>query len=110
MDKGQILYEEGDDGLFMYILRKGKLQLSAKGTIKEVYDNWALLCEESLMQIVTRTETVKCIELSELYLLSGVKYRENQSNINKLILKDRLYFLDIIPVFSIIIFILRIPQ
>ena len=100
LPKGRIVYEEGDNGNFFYILASGKVESYEKGNLKKVYLPWDCFGELSLLTKKKREETIKCIEKSELFTLEREIFLDIQRNINESILKERFNFLNTISIFK----------
>jgi CRP-like cAMP-binding protein len=100
-----ILFQEGDNGNFFYIVKKGEFSLSIKDReeTKKIFKNGDTFGELSLIQKNKRSGTVTCKEDGMVYFLEGSIFREIVQKINKQFLKERIYFLSLIPLFSIII-------
>ena len=100
LPKGRIVYEEGDNGNFFYILASGKVESYEKGNLKKIYLPWDCFGELSLLTKKKREETIKCIEKSELFTLEREIFLDIQRNINESILKERFNFLNTISIFK----------
>lgn len=98
LEKDQILYKENDDGNFFYIVKSGTLEMSINNENKKILKQWDNFGELALIQKAKRTGTVKCLTDCILYLIDGGLFREviTKSNSNKL--KDKLAFIDMIPI------------
>ena len=99
--KGNIIYNEGEEGNFFYVISKGKIQAydKLKKVIKK-YGEWDCFGELSLITQQKREETVKCLENVELFSIDGISFRETQKRINEQILKERYDFLHNIFIFE----------
>ena len=99
--KGNIIYNEGEEGNFFYVISKGKIQAydKLKKVIKK-YGEWDCFGELSLITQQKREETVKCLENVELFSIDGISFRETQKRINEQILKERYDFLNNIFIFE----------
>ena len=100
LPKGRIVYEEGDNGNFFYILASGKVESYEKGNLKKIYLPWDCFGELSLLTKKKREETIKCIEKSELFTLEREIFLDIQRNINESTLKERFNFLNTISIFK----------
>ena len=98
--KGRILYEEGDEGNFFYILASGKVEASIEGKKKKKYFPWNCFGELSLITQKKREETLKCIENVEVFIIDGESFRDILKRINESILKERFNFLNTISIFK----------
>ena len=97
--KDRIIYEEGDEGNFFYILASGKVQATEQGKIKKNYFPWDSFGELSLINQKKREETVKCLEKVEVFTIDGESFRDILRRINESILKDRFNFINSISIF-----------
>ncbi len=97
--KDRIIYEEGDEGNFFYILASGKVQATEQGKIKKNYSPWDSFGELSLINQKNREETVKCLEKVEVFTIDGESFRDILRRINESILKDRFNFINSISIF-----------
>jgi CRP-like cAMP-binding protein len=98
LDKDQMLFKEGDEGNFFYIVKSGSLEMSIKGYKKKSFNDWDCFGELALLQKSKRTATVRCLTPCRIYLIDGSVFRDiiTKSNANKL--KDRLAFIELIPI------------
>ena len=97
--KDRIIYQEGDEGNFFYILASGKVQATEQGKIKKNYSPWDSFGELSLINQKKREETVKCLEKVEVFTIDGESFRDILRRINESILKDRFNFINSISIF-----------
>jgi len=97
MEKDRVLFQENDDGKYFYIVKSGSLELLIKNEQKKVFREWDCFGELALLQKCKRTGTVKCLTDVELFVLDGQVYRDLVKNINQNKLKDKMYFIDMIP-------------
>jgi len=98
--KGFFLFHEGDSGSFFYILKDGKLKLHVEATGEDIFfTSGDVFGELALIQNNKRTGTVVCVEDASLFCLDGTKFRDIIQRVNKKFLKDRTYFLTLIPIF-----------
>ena len=74
--KGNIIYNEGEEGNFFYVISKGKIAAydKLKKLIKK-YSEWDCFGELSLITQQKREETVKCLENVELFSIDGISFR-----------------------------------
>ena len=98
--KGRIIYEEGDEGNFFYILASGNVEASVQGKKKKNYSPWECFGELSLITKKKREETLKCIDRVEVFIIDGESFRDILKRINEYTLKDRFNFLNTISIFK----------
>jgi CRP-like cAMP-binding protein len=98
LHKGRILFEEGEDGNYFYILKSGELQLLEKEVHMKVLSEWECFGELTLLQKCKRTCTIKALVDSELYVLEGAIFREIVKNLNRAKLIDILKHIDNISI------------
>jgi cGMP-dependent protein kinase len=98
--KDKIIYEEGDEGNFFYIIASGSVESTAKEKHKKTYGKWECFGELSLLTQRNREETVKCLEKVEVFTIDGDSFKEIQKRINENILKERFNFLNSIAIFE----------
>jgi hypothetical protein len=96
--KGRIIYEEGDEGNFFYILASGNVEASVQGKKKKNYSPWECFGELSLITKKKREETLKCIDRVEVFIIDGESFRDILKRINEYTLKDRFNFLNTISI------------
>ena len=105
-DKDKIIYEQGDEGNFFYILAQGSVKgisiLNPKtNKVKEtVYTPWNCFGELSLMNKYKREETLITLSNVVIFALDGESFRDIQKAINETRLKERFAFLNTIPIFQ----------
>jgi len=97
MDKGRVLFQENDDGKYFYIVKSGILELIIKGERKKLFNEWDCFGELALLQKCKRTGTVKCVTEVQLFVLDGQVFRDLVKSINQNKLKDKLFFINMIP-------------
>lgn len=97
MEKGRVLFQENDDGKYFYIVKSGILELLIKEERKKLFKEWDCFGELALLQKCKRTGTVKCVTDVELFVLDGLVFRDLVKSINQNKLKDKLFFIDMIP-------------
>ena len=100
LSKGKIVYEEGDNGNYFYILASGRVESYEKGQFKKSYSPWDCFGELSLLSHKKREETIKCSEKCEFFSLDGEIFIEIQRKVNESILKERFNFLNTISIFK----------
>ena len=98
--KGRMLYEEGDDGNFFYIVKSGTLSIFSKGVHKGYYNPWDCFGELALIQKCKRKETVISATDAEVFIVDGGSFRELLVKMNEIKMKDRLEFLNCVPIFN----------
>ena len=98
--KGTIVYQEGDEGNFFYIIASGSVEATEKGKFKKKYGIWECFGELSLITQNKREETIKCLEDVTVFTIDGVSFRDIQKRINEKILKERFNFLNTISIFE----------
>ena len=98
--EGRIIYEEGDEGNFFYILASGKVEASIEGKKNKYYSPWECFGELSLITQKKREETLKCIGNVEVFTIDGESFRDILKRINENILKERFNFLNTISIFQ----------
>jgi CRP/FNR family transcriptional regulator, cyclic AMP receptor protein len=72
---GEIIFREGDPARHMYVVLKGKVEISAKGKLIATVDEGEALGTLSLIDGMPRTITAEAVEPSELALLDEKKFR-----------------------------------
>jgi len=97
MEKGRVLFQENDDGKYFYIVKSGNLELLIKGERKKLFKEWDCFGELALLQKCKRTGTVQCLTEVDLFVLDGVVFRDLVKTINQNKLKDKLFFINMIP-------------
>ena len=97
MEKGRVLFQENDDGKYFYIVKSGILELVIKDERKKLFKEWDCFGELALLQKCKRTGTVRCVSEVELFVLDGHVFRELVKSINQNKLKEKLFFIDMIP-------------
>ena len=98
--KGKIIYNEGDEGNFFYIISKGSVEALEKNKFKKKYTQWDCFGELSLITQQKREETVICLENVETFTFDGTSFRNTQKRINERLLKDKFDFLNKISIFE----------
>ena len=91
--KDTIVYQEGDEGNFFYIIASGSVEATEKGKFKKKYGIWECFGELSLITQNKREETIKCLEDVSVFTIDGISFRDIQNRINEKILKERFNFL-----------------
>ena len=96
-----ILYNEGDKGDFFYLIKSGSVEITTNKTqVKKIHKSGETFGELALLERKKRTETVKTLELCYLYQLDGKIFRNVVNSINQNELKDRLKFIELVPILS----------
>ena len=98
--KNKIIYHEGEEGNFFYVVAKGSIEATEKKKFKKKYKKWDCFGELSLITQQKREETVRCLEDVELFSFDGIAFRDTQKRINEQILKERFDFLNNIFIFE----------
>lgn len=80
-NKGDILYNEGTDGYYFYILAQGVLEASFEGKVIKTISPWTCFGETSLISRCTREETMKCMTEVMVYVLDGENFRKIMESI-----------------------------
>ena len=100
-NEGDIIYKEGEEGNFFYVISKGKIEaFDKKNNIRKNYGEWDCFGELSLITQQKREESVKCLTDVELFSIDGIAFRETQKRINEKLLKDKFDFLNNISIFE----------
>jgi cGMP-dependent protein kinase len=97
MEKDKILFRENDDGNYFYLVRSGILELEIKEQKIKKFDEWDYFGELALIQKCKRSGTVKCLTDVKLFVLDGHSFREKIKNVNSKKLRDKFFFIDMIP-------------
>ena len=100
LKSGSILFHEGDPGNFFYIVKDGKLEILIDNKPVANFKVGDTFGELALIQKNKRTGTVKCLETAQIYCLDGHIFRKLVKKLNQRNLKDRLFFLSLIPIFG----------
>ena len=99
--KGSLLFKEGDAGYFFYIVKSGTLKLSlAQQDETKILSRGDCFGELALIQKNKRSGGVLCVEDAEVFCLEGIIFREIVNKINSIDLKERIYLLNLIPLFQ----------
>ena len=98
---GLVLFQEGEIGSFFYIIKKGRfIKRCSKEKTDKVYCTGETFGELALIQRNMRSYKIECIEDGILICLDGYNSRDIVRKMNKRYLKERIYFLSFIPLFS----------
>lgn len=95
-NKGDILYNEGTDGYYFYILAQGRVEASFEGKVIKTILPWTCFGETSLISRCTREETMKCETEVMVYVLDGENFRKIMESIE--IIKNKEIFKILISV------------
>lgn len=99
-DKDSIIFNQGEESSNVYIIKSGKIEYFVDGKLKDTYGINSFLGEASLLLSSCREGTAKCLTDIEVFVLNGSKFRQSKAMHNKVILSDRFYFLNLIPILS----------
>ena len=99
-NKGKIIYQEGEEGNFFYVISKGTAKALEKGKFKKKYNQWDCFGELSLITQQKREETVICLENVETFTFDGNSFRNTQKRINEKLLQEKFDFLNKISIFE----------
>ena len=108
-EKDKVIYEQGDEGNFFYILSEGNVKAVTKTintktnevSIKEkIYKEWECFGELSLISQCKREETLSSLTDISFFTLDGESFREIQKRMNEIRLRDRYNFLNNISIFQ----------
>ncbi len=103
MDPDTFLFREGDSGNFFYLIKKGELELTLPNVVEKKYfragDSFG---ELALIQKNKRSGTVRSLGNAEIYILEANIFKDIVTRLNNNDLKERIYFLNLIPIFKIL--------
>ena len=97
-----LLFKQGDNGNFFYLLKSGELELTLPNNEKKIFKKGDLFGELALIQKNKRSGTVRSIGETEIYCLESNIFKDVILKLNTLDLKERIYFLTLIPIFKIL--------
>lgn len=97
---GHVLFRDGDTGNFFYIIKEGLMELKLITGDTKIMKKGDTFGELALIQKNKRSGTVKCTETAVIFCLDGSVFRDVIQKINSVQLKERLFFLSLIPIFS----------
>lgn len=100
VEQDNIIYEQGDLGNYFFILVSGTLELSINNVVVRILNDFSYFGEIALIQKYNRSETVRSITKSELFILEGENYRELSNKISNIKLRERLDFLELVSTFK----------
>ncbi|MCQ2819431.1 MAG: cyclic nucleotide-binding serine/threonine-protein kinase [archaeon] len=102
--KGKIIYEQGDEGDYLYILAAGKVQgisTNEKEEKKEkIYSDWDVFGELAYLRSCVREETLTCQTDVSFYTLDCERFRETQTRVSEAQLKERYNLVNSVPLFE----------
>jgi len=97
------LFKEGDSGNFFYLLKQGELELTLPNlSEKKYFKQGDSFGELALIQKNKRSGTVKSVGEVEIYCLEANIFKDIVAKLNNIDLKERIYFLNLIPIFKIL--------
>ena len=105
-EKDKIIYEQGDEGNFFYILAEGTIKGSSVNNAKpneineKIYEPWNCFGELSLMNKYKREETLVTLSNVVIFALDGESFRDIQNAMNETKFKERYAFLNTISIFQ----------
>ena len=113
INEGEILYKEGYDGYFFFIVKTGKYKVithtnnnnntsNTSCNDNVIYSKGDCFGEDALLNMTTRQHTVQCIQSGELFLLNAKTFRDTVYTMNKLDYKERKDFLKLVHTFRYI--------
>lgn len=94
------MFKEGDYGNYFYIIRSGAFKLILDNDEIKYFNEGDTFGEFALIHKNIRSGTVFCVEDAHIFCLEGAAFREMSQRLNQSNIKDRLYFLSIITIFS----------
>lgn len=97
---GQVLFKEGDYGNYFYIIKQGSFKLTLDNDEVKYFKEGDTFGEFALIHKNKRSGTVLCVEDAHIFCLAGTAFRELSQKLNQSNIKDRLYFLSLITIFS----------
>jgi CRP-like cAMP-binding protein len=103
MNFNQILFKEGESGHFFFLIKSGELELTlTKSTEKKYFKKGDTFGELALIQKNKRSATFQSVNEVELYCLESNSFKEVINRLNNNDLKERIYFLNLIPIFKVL--------
>lgn len=103
MGPDTLLFKEGDSGNFFYLIKKGELELSLPNvTEKKYFKQGDSFGELALIQKNKRSGSVRSLAEAEVYCLEANIFKDIVQKLNNIDLKERIYFLNLIPIFKIL--------
>ncbi len=100
INKDDILFEEGDQGICFFIVRKGELDMIERGRFSKVILENECFGELSLLHTGPHTFTVKANKECSLFILEGQIYREIVKSNSSEEITEIVNFLDTIGLIS----------
>lgn len=103
MDPEIFLFKEGDSGHFFYLIKEGELELTLPNVSeKKYFKKGDFFGELALIQKNKRSGTVMSTTPTEIYCLESNIFKEIVTKLNNNDLKERMYFLSLIPIFKVL--------
>ena len=105
-EKDKIIYEQGDEGNFFYILAEGNIKGTSINNSKpneiqeKIYEPWNCFGELSLMNKYKREETLITLSNVVIFALDGESFRDIHNAMNETKFKERYAFLNTISIFQ----------
>ena len=100
MNKGYLLYKEGDAGNFYYIVKEGELEINYSNGDSKKMTKGDSFGELALIQKNHRSSTVTSLTDIEIYCLEGEVFKEIVLKMNNTNLKERINLLSLHPIFK----------
>jgi cAMP-dependent protein kinase regulator len=94
LDKDRVLYEEGDDGHYFYLVMKGELEVLEGDERKKIIGEGECLGELALLHKSKRTATVRAVTDCILFVLEGTIFREIKKRLNNDKINETLQIID----------------
>ena len=98
-EPGQLIYDNGDEGNFFYIIAKGSVEATSPNKKSRIFTMWECFGELSLITQCKREERIKCLEHVIVFALDGESFRDFRKRITEEVLKERFNFLNTISIF-----------
>ena len=100
VSKDKVIYQEGEEGNFFFIIGEGEVQSTKKGKVEKTYKTWDCFGAVSLLSQAKREETMISSAKVSLFCIDGESFRDIINRINEKILKERFLFLNQIAIFK----------
>lgn len=101
MKPEKLLFREGEQGNFFYLIKRGELELSLPNVSdKKVFKQGDSFGELALIQKNKRSGTVRSTSEAEIYCLESNIFKDIVQKLNNIDLKERIYFLTLITIFK----------
>jgi CRP-like cAMP-binding protein len=97
-EKDKFLLHQDEYGKFFYIVKSGTLELLQDNVHVKYFYEMDCFGEIALLQNNIRTGSVRSVSNAELYVLDGEVFRTIMNNINEEKLKEKLFFIELIPI------------